>query len=105
MSEIHRDRELEHLQSMLYTYKVENKSMDTENERLKHEIRRIIDERDRTFALMLARAEKAEAENAKLREAVSWLANLDMDRFTEHDEALLETAIEEARAALGGDND
>lgn len=45
------------------------------------------------------------AENAKLREAVSWLANLDMDRFTEHDEALLETAIEEARAALGGEND
>lgn len=46
---------------------------------------------------------RLEAENAKLREAVSWLANLDMDRFTEHDEALLETAIEEARAALGGD--
>ena len=45
------------------------------------------------------------AENAKLREAVSWLANLDMDRFTEHDEALLEAAIEEARAALGGEND
>lgn len=35
MSEIHRDRELEHLESMLYTYKVENKSMDTENERLR----------------------------------------------------------------------
>jgi hypothetical protein len=44
MSEIHRDRELEHLQSMLYTYKVENKSMDTENERLKQEIRRLLEE-------------------------------------------------------------
>lgn len=32
-----------------------------EIERLKHEQRRIIKERDRTFALMLARAEKAEA--------------------------------------------
>jgi translation elongation factor EF-1beta len=50
MSEIHRDRELEHLENMLYTYKVENKSMDTENERLKQEIRRLL------------------AENAKLRE-------------------------------------
>ncbi len=44
------------------------------------------------------------AEIERLRAAVSWLANLDMDRFTEHDEALLETAIEEARAALGGEN-
>ena len=47
--------------------------------------------------------ERLREENAKLRAAVSWLANLDMDRFTEHDEALLEAAIEEARAALGGD--
>ncbi len=44
MSEIHRDRELEHLENMLYSYKVENKSMDTENERLKQEIRRLLEE-------------------------------------------------------------
>lgn len=93
MSEIHRDRELEHLESMLYTYKVENKSMDAENERLKHEIRRIIDERDRTFASMLARAEKAEAENAKLRAALVKVVRGTGD------------PVMVAYAALGGEND
>ena len=31
----------------------------------------ILEERDRTFALMLARAEKTEADNARLREALA----------------------------------
>ncbi len=52
MSEIHRDRELEHLESMLYTYKVENKSMDTENERLKQEIRKLLAEKDKLRAAL-----------------------------------------------------
>lgn len=107
MSEIHKDRELEHLESMLYTYKVENKSMDTENERLKQEIRRIIDERDRTFASMLARAEKAEAENAKLRSALEeliWYTNqLELDVYDPKEWPDEHSAVTQARAALGGD--
>jgi long-subunit acyl-CoA synthetase (AMP-forming) len=35
----------------------------------------ILAERDRTFASMLARAEAAEAENARLRDALRWQAD------------------------------
>jgi hypothetical protein len=77
MSEIHRDRELEHLESMLYSYKVENKSMDTENERLKQEIRRLL------------------ANNTNLRSAVEEIYK------SSHQVHIIEIS----RAALGGDND
>jgi predicted nucleic acid-binding Zn-ribbon protein len=80
MSEIHRDRELEHLQSMLYTYKVENKSMDAENERLKQEIRRLLEE------------------NTKLRAALEKIVNVKPYYGAEADEML-----NIARAALGGE--
>ena len=43
---------------------------DQEIERLRAEVRLIVEERDRTFALMLDRAEKAEANNEKLRAAL-----------------------------------
>lgn len=42
MSEIHRDRELEHLENIIYSYKVENKSLETENKRFKQEIYRLM---------------------------------------------------------------
>lgn len=42
-------------------------------EGLEENQRFIIQERDRTFALMLARAEKAEADNARLREAIDYI--------------------------------
>ena len=55
----------------------------------------IIAERDRTFALMLARAEKAEAERDRLRKAIMfWL---------EAEEPDVDAAINMMRAALKGD--
>lgn len=42
--------------------------------RLRADLRHVIDERDRTFALMLARAEKAEAERDRLRVALLKIA-------------------------------
>ena len=57
----------------------------------------ILAERDRTFALMLARAEKAEAENARLREA----GEKAICHITGYGEA--STARIELRAALKGE--
>lgn len=89
MSEIHRDRELEHLESMLYTYKVENKSMDTENERLKQEIRKLLAEKD------------------KLREALVAIRDLpgeiNLGNYTDDDVAALNNAfIESFHIATAG---
>ncbi len=42
----------------------------TEIERLRAEVRLIVEERDRTFALMLSRAERAEDEGKRLRAAL-----------------------------------
>lgn len=46
-------------------------AVEAENAALQADKRLIVDERDRTFALMLARAEKAEAENAALRQQLA----------------------------------
>ncbi len=46
-----------------------------EVQRLRADLRHVIDERDATFALMLARAEKAEAERDALRAALESIAN------------------------------
>jgi predicted RNase H-like nuclease (RuvC/YqgF family) len=88
MSEIHRDRELEHLESMLYSYKVENKSMDTENERLKQEIRRLLAEKDKLRAAL---------------DRLYWYAErLEGVVYGQGNEGEIEV-MKEARAALGGD--
>jgi len=102
MSEIHRDRELEHLQSMLYTYKVENKSMDTENERLKQEIRRLLEENAKLRAYALKAFTVVEfccGEGLLLS-----YPHYDCDDLIMEGVDLLNVeSSEEARAALGGD--
>jgi predicted RNase H-like nuclease (RuvC/YqgF family) len=101
MSEIHRDRELEHLESMLYTYKVENKSMDAENERLKQEIRRLLEEiarlehEKRSAALdWMTAAKQYEDEIERLRAALEGaavqFANNNLPAFSHQCRAALE---------------
>lgn len=109
MSEIHRDRELEHLESMLYSYKVENKSMDTENERLKQKIRGLLDDISKLqeeaeyrfmYGYDIASAdykdimEKQDREITKLRAAVEEIYK------SSHQVHIIEIA----RATLGGEN-
>ena len=83
-----------------------------EVQRLRADKRLIIDERDNTFALMLARAEKAEAERDRLRavltngvnayDATNFMRTADMHP----DECgCLRCAMDAARAALKGDSD
>lgn len=103
MNEIHRDRELEHLESMLYTYKVENKSMDAENERLKQEIRKLLAEKDKLRAAL---------ENAQQARVSQGKAIIDANNEIERLRAALVKVVRGtgdpvmvAYAALGGDND
>jgi hypothetical protein len=61
----------------------------------------ILEERDRTFALMLARAEKAEADNARLRAALECLLiEYDYAELAQDEPPSLTAAVFSARAAL-----
>ena len=60
----------------------------------------IIQERDRTFALMLARAEKAEADNARLREALTGIKRAAAHRMQDDPKDLHSYYFHTAAAAL-----
>ena len=66
--------------------------------------RLILEERDRTFALILARAEAAEAERDRLREALQqFLIEYDEVDLANAEPSSLTEAVLEARAALKGE--
>ena len=70
----------------------------------------ILQERDRTFALMLTRAEKAEADNARLREALTGLVsvneqwNAEMAAIVGRPPRWADSYLNVARAALRGES-
>ncbi len=72
----------------------ENLKLLAEINRLRAKKQWIIEERDRTFALMLARAEKAEADNERRRAA--------LQKIADRSDYQLPSAQHIARAALEG---
>ena len=96
-AEAERDEALNQLDSAIHSVEVLEKRTAAVMEDRKF----ILEERDRTFALMLARAEKAEAERDRLREALEYiLAECTLSDNTVPSVGAIKYA---ARAALKGE--
>ena len=93
-----------------FGYDVSLKAIDAMDEAadriegLEENQRFIIRERDRTFSLMLALAEKAEAESDRLRAALEqFLIEYDVVDLADAEPSSLTEAVLDARAALKGE--